>query len=209
MSIKKSKKIQKKLFEDSPIKLSPKKKNLYLLIAVVIIILIILVAVLVNKDKNNSTNNEITETESQITTTNNAGTTNNNSEIITNNTINASSTLEDFYATKKPSFIVFAGTYCGHCKILVPELETEIWDNYSTKANIWINVIDGKDGKVFPVTEIAQGYNPNLDYDAIMGDCGYVPAYVVLDKTGKEILRSCGTEKTIDEVKAALDSQLN
>jgi len=111
--------------------------------------------------------------------------------------------------TGKPSFIVFAGIYCGHCNRLVPQLETEIWDNYKGKVNIWLQVIDGKDGKRFDVNRIAQGHNPNIDYDKIMGECSYVPAYVVLDKVGKQILRSCGSEKTIAQVREALDSQLN
>jgi len=125
---------------------------------------------------------------------------------IKSNTISVSSKLEDFYG--KPSLIVFAGTYCGHCVTMVPELEKEIWNRYRLEANIWINVIDGSKGKKFNVKEIAQGYNPNLEYDKIMGDCSYVPAYVVLDKEGNQILRSCGGEKTIAEVKAAIDSQL-
>jgi len=125
---------------------------------------------------------------------------------IKSNTISVSSKLEDFYG--KPSLIVFAGTYCGHCVTMVPELEKEIWNRYRLEANIWINVIDGSKGKKFNVKEIAQGYNPNLEYDKIMGNCGYVPAYVVLDKEGNQILRSCGGEKTIAEVKAAIDSQL-
>mgnify|MGYP003830228699 CR=1 FL=1 len=125
---------------------------------------------------------------------------------IKSNTIWVSSKLEDFYG--KPSLIVFAGTYCGHCVKMVPELEKEIWNRYRLEANIWINVIDGSTGKKFNVKEIAQGYNPNLEYDKIMGDCSYVPAYVVLDKEGNQILRSSGGEKTIAEVKAAIDSQL-
>ena len=124
-------------------------------------------------------------------------------------TLNVSFKLDELLLTGKPSLIVFAGTYCGHCQKLVPQLETEIWDNYKDKANIWIQVIDGKDGQKFDVDRIAQGYNPNFEYDEIMGECSYVPAYVVLDKAGKQILRSCGSEKTIDDIKQALDSQLN
>jgi len=126
---------------------------------------------------------------------------------IKSNTIGVGSKLEDFYG--KPSLIVFAGTYCGHCVTMIPELEKEIWNRYRLEANIWINVIDGSTGKRFNVKDIAQGYNPNLDYDKIMGNCRYVPAYVVLDKDGKQILRSCGSEKTIAEIKSAIASQLN
>ncbi|HOZ35640.1 MAG TPA: hypothetical protein PLK55_03285 [archaeon] len=125
--------------------------------------------------------------------------------VIISGEITKSSKLEDFYATSKPSFIVFAGTYCGHCQKLLPELEKEIWNNYSNKANIWVEIIG--DGE-FPVA-MPQGVNSNIIYEEIMGDCRYVPAYVVLDKEGNQILRSCGSEKTIAEIKAALDSQLN
>jgi hypothetical protein len=65
-----------------------------------------------------------------------------------------------------------------------------------------------KSGKRFNVKDIAQGYNENLTYEEIIGNCNYVPAYVVLDKDGQEILRSCGSEKTIEEVRAAIASQL-
>jgi len=122
------------------------------------------------------------------------------------NKINVDSKLEDF--SGRPSLIVFAGTYCVHCRNLIPELEKEIWSRYRLEANIWINVMDGASGTRFDVNEIPQGYNQNLDYEAIIGDCSYVPAYVVLDKNGKQILRSCGAEKTIDEIKQAINSQL-
>lgn len=125
--------------------------------------------------------------------------------VIISGEITEHSKLEDFYATGKPSLIVFAGTYCGHCKKLLPELEKEIWNNYSNKANIWIEVIG--DGEF--TTAMPQGVNSNILYEEIMGDCRYVPAYVVLDEEGNQILRSCGAEKTIAEIKAALDSQLN
>ena len=118
------------------------------------------------------------------------------------NKINVDSKLEDF--SGRPSLIVFAGTYCVHCRNLIPELEKEIWSRYRLEANIWINVMDGASGTRFDVNEIPQGYNQNLDYEAIIGDCSYVPAYVVLDKNGKQILRSCGAEKTIDEINKQL-----
>lgn len=125
--------------------------------------------------------------------------------VIISGEITENTKLEDFYATGKPSLIVFAGTYCGHCKKFLPELEKEIWNNYSNKVNIWIEVIG--DGEF--TTTMPQGVNSNILYEEIMGDCRYVPAYVVLDKEGNQILRSCGSEKTIAEIKAALDSQLN
>lgn len=172
------------------------KKQLFISILIVLIVIFAIIMIFPINDKTIITNPDQIE----------KGETSNLPELTTN-TINASSKLEDFYG--KPSLIVFAGTYCGHCTTMVPELEKEIWNNYKLQANIWINVIDGSTGKKFDVKEIAQGYNPNLDYDEIMGDCSYVPAYVVLDKDGQEILRSCGSEKTIDEIKQAIISQLN
>ena len=178
------------------------KKQVFFVVLILLVMISVFARVISNKSKiitpteNLETNNQIITGESDITET---------PEIKTN-TIGVDSKLEDFYG--KPSLIVFAGTYCGHCVKMVPELEKEIWNRYRLEANIWINVIDGSTGKKFNVKEIAQGYNPNLEYDKIMGDCSYVPAYIVLDKEGNQILRSCGGEKTIAEVKAAIDSQL-
>ena len=179
------------------------KKQVFFVVLILLLMISVFAIVISNKSKvvtpteNLETNNQIITGESDITET---------PEIKTN-TIGVDSKLEDFYG--KPSLIVFAGTYCGHCKTMIPELEKEIWNRYRLEANIWVNVIDGSTGKRFDVKDIAQGYNPNLEYDKIMGDCSYVPAYVVLDKDGKQILRSCGSEKTITEIKQAIDSQLN
>ncbi len=200
--------------------LKNKKYRVYILLIILFILAIFLVISLVNniktkKEIEDQKINIIQEQSPELGINDSVDTENNNQTQIETtpkiiaNKITESSTLDEINATGKPSFIVFAGTYCGHCRTLVPELETEIWDNYADRANIWINVIDGKDGEKFEVNRIAQGFNPYLDYSEIMGDCGYVPAYVVLDKTGNQILRSCGGEKTIAEVKAALDSQLN
>lgn len=199
--------------------LKNKKSRIYVLIILLVVIAIFLIITLVNniqtKKEIENQNQIIQEQTPELGINENIDTENNNQapletapKIIADK-ITASSTLEEIYATGKPSFIVFVGTYCGHCNSLVPELETEIWDNYSDKANIWVNVIDGKDGKKFKVERIAQGFNPYLDYYEIMGDCSYVPAYVVLDKTGNQVLRSCGSEKTIAQIKEALNDSLN
>lgn len=178
---------------------------IFILSILVIFLILTVVFKSINNDSGKTTENTNTTPELNATDTENYDT----DAIIISGKINTNSRLSDFYATGKPSFIVFAGTYCGHCKKIVPELEKEIWDNYNEKANIWINVIDGKDGAEFSVTRIAQGYNENISYEELIGDCGYVPAYVILDKEGDTILRSCGSEKTIEQVKEALDSQLN
>lgn len=194
----KKNKIENKKIELKKFKL--KKTEIFISIFVILLILATLLIIkssyTKNKDTNINTNDQLTIDKTQTI----------DSPEFTTGTINPSSKLEDFYG--KPSLIVFAGTYCGHCQNMVPELETEIWNNYKLEANIWVNVIDGSSGKRFEVKDIAQGYNPNLDYDEIMGNCGYVPSYVVLDKEGNQILRSCGAEKTIEEIKQAIDSQL-
>ena len=207
------KKIQTKISkyeEKKKTKFFSKENRVKIIIWVLAILCIFLIIGLSFKylDNNNTqTNTQKQHQNLELTKTDNPNL--ETTPIIKSGEITESSKLEDFYTTGKPSFIVFAGTYCGHCQKLLPELETEIWDNYADKANIWVNVIDGKDGEKFEVNRIAQGFNPNLDYQEIMGDCSYVPAYVVLDKEGNQILRSCGGEKTIAEIKAALDSQLN
>lgn len=118
--------------------------------------------------------------------------------------ITTESTLDDFL--EKPSVILFVGTYCGHCNIMVPEYKTKIWKDYKEKANLWVNVIDNKK---FNVSGIAQGYNINLNYDLITGDkCMYIPSFIVLDKYGEIVLKSCGGEKDIDDIKETLDRLL-
>lgn len=185
--------------KDKTVKTEKKINKKYIFISVLILLIIIAIFSVI-KTNNLKPNNNIDgiviigEPNTQTTPT------------LTTNEINASSKLEDFYG--KPSLIVFAGTYCEHCNTMVPQLEKEIWDRYKLEANIWINVIDGKSGKRFNVKDIAQGYNENLTYEEIIGNCNYVPAYVVLDKDGQEILRSCGSEKTIEEIRAAIASQL-
>lgn len=121
-----------------------------------------------------------------------------------NYSINTESTLSDFLG--KPSVIFFVGTYCGHCQSMVPEVKTKLWKDYKDKANIWVNVIDGKK---FVVDDIAQGLNNSLDFTEITGkDCGYIPSFVVLDASGKVTLSSCGSEKTLDNIKTELDNLL-
>lgn len=185
--------------KDKMVKKEKKINKKYIFISVLILLVIIAIFSVI-KSNNLKPNNNIDGI--VITGESDVGT----SPSLTTNEINASSKLEDFYG--KPSLIVFAGTYCGHCNTMAPQLEKEIWNRYKLEANIWINVIDGKSGKRFNVKDIAQGYNENLEYSEIIGDCSYVPAYVVLDKDGQEILRSCGSEKTIEEVRAAIASQL-
>jgi len=119
--------------------------------------------------------------------------------------INENSTLEDFKG--KPSVIVFAATYCSHCRKAAPEFEAGVWNNFKHKANLWINVTDG--GK-FDIKEAAQGLNKNLDYNTITGDqCEYVPSWVVLDKEGNVSLKSCGSEKSETDMGLKLVELLN
>jgi thiol-disulfide isomerase/thioredoxin len=118
--------------------------------------------------------------------------------------IDSSSTLEDFYG--KPSVIIFAGTYCGHCVSSMPVLKKEVYDVYKEDINFWVNVIDKK---TF-LELIPQGYNPNLDFENITNsDCGYVPSWVVLDKFGKVALKSCGNEKEIKDIVSTINNLLN
>ena len=56
--------------------------------------------------------------------------------------ITETSTLSEFEG--KPSVVIFGGTYCPHCTKAIPLFKTQIWDNYSEKANLWVNVIDKK-----------------------------------------------------------------
>jgi len=127
-----------------------------------------------------------------------------NVKVAENYRINTNSTMNDFLG--KPSVIFFVGTYCGHCQAMIPEYKAQLWDNYKDSANLWLNVIDNKR---FVVDEIAQGYNQNLNYDTIAGEpCEFIPSVVVLDKDGKVVLKSCGSEKGIADIKSELDKLL-
>ncbi len=125
------------------------------------------------------------------------------------NTVNTSvitetSALSEFEG--KPSVIVFGGTYCPHCKKAVPLFRDQIWNNYNDKANLWVNVIDQKK---FDIEDVAQGFNPNLEFEKIANTpCGYVPAWVVLDKEFKPVSSSCGGDKTLDDMQKTLDDLL-
>ena len=77
------------------------------------------------------------------------------------------------------------------------------------KVNIFVNVVDGQSGKRFEVSDITQGFNPELSYDKLADKhCGYIPSWVMLDKDGKLLTSSCGSEKGIDIIKKILDSEL-
>lgn len=102
--------------------------------------------------------------------------------------ITETSTLDDF--SGKPSLIVFAGTYCPHCRDAMPALKSQIWDVYSDQVNIWVNVIDQKR---FDVEGVAQGFNPALDFAQITGEaCGYVPSWIILDAQMQVVEKQCG-----------------
>jgi len=122
---------------------------------------------------------------------------------VANYRITTESTIEDFLG--KPSVIVWGGTYCPHCRDAAPVFEKQVWDVYKDGANLWINVIDGQDGDKFPV-DVAQGYNPDLEYNEITGgNCQYVPSWVILNEKGAVELASCGSDREVSEMVEKLD----
>ncbi len=127
-------------------------------------------------------------------------------ELQTNATSSPLATATKQTLMGRPSVIVFGGTYCPHCQNAVPVFKTEIADPYAHQANIWVNVIDQKK---FPV-DVPQGFNPNFTFEGLaQKKCGYVPSWVVLDKETNPVLSSCGTEKSIDDMKEALNGLLS
>lgn len=127
---------------------------------------------------------------------------NNETKINAEYRIDEFSKLEDFLG--RPSVILFAGTYCGHCTALVPEFEKEIWDKYSDIANIWVQVVNND---TFNVDRLKQGTNSNLNYNDITnGNCRYIPSFLVLDSEGNVELKSCGSEKSLEDIKNKLDT---
>jgi thiol-disulfide isomerase/thioredoxin len=110
--------------------------------------------------------------------------------------ITARSSLDDFKG--KISVILFGGTYCAHCRQVLPRFKTQVWDVYKNQANLWVNVIDGG---TFDVEEVAQGLNLNLDYNHITNSkCDYVPSWLIMNKEGQVVLKSCGSEKTLEDM---------
>ncbi len=109
----------------------------------------------------------------------------------------------------KPTVVFMVGTFCPYCQNAMPKYKTDIWDVYKDKINIFANVIDGEDGKRFNVPEIPQGYDERLDFKNLTDQkCDYVPSWVLLDKNGDVIDMSCGASKSIDELIANIEKQL-
>lgn len=117
-------------------------------------------------------------------------------DVVHENYLNSDSKIEDFAGN--PSIILFGATYCSHCQNAIPIFKEKIYDIYSSKVNIWINVIDDEE---FDILEIPQGLNSNLDFTKITGqECNYVPSWIILDKKTNVVLTSCGGEKDLDEM---------
>ncbi|GEM_PF-5786790 len=109
----------------------------------------------------------------------------------------------------KPAVIFIVGTFCPHCQSAMPKYKTQIWDVYKEAANIFANVTDGQDGKRFEVADIAQGYDAQLDFQAITGEeCNFVPSWILLDADSKVIDSSCGAKKGTEVITAGLDALL-
>ena len=114
--------------------------------------------------------------------------------------------IEDFYG--QPSVVFFAGTYCPHCQNAVPGYEEQVWDVYKNDVNVWLQVVDGAEGKTFDTT-MDQGYNASLSYEGLAGEeCGYVPSWVVLDAEGAAAMSSCGSEFGVETIVENLEALL-
>jgi thiol-disulfide isomerase/thioredoxin len=112
------------------------------------------------------------------------------------------SEVEDFKG--HPSLIVFAGTYCPHCQAFVPEIKEKIHAVYSSQLNVWINVVDKQK---FEVKDMYQGFNPKLTYEGFAKEeCKYIPSWVILDKNGEVLTKSCGSDKSFPEMLDAIKS---
>lgn len=121
-------------------------------------------------------------------------------------TMTQTSTLTDFAG--QPSLIMFGGTYCSHCQSTVPKVESLVWDEYKTKMNVWLQVVDGESGAKFKTT-MPQGYNENLSYESVVGEnCGYVPSWALLDANGDVLESSCGNSKSLEELVYAVEDAI-
>ncbi len=183
----------------------------FILVAVLLIIFLVVLVVVQNNPKSPDDlkdddlyeeNTKITpeKVDEQIT----PGKEEKTDEIVAEYQINKHSTKEDFLG--KPSVIYFGGTYCGACKASVPSLKEVVWNEYKLLTNIWVQVVNDD---LFDVEDIAQGYNDNIDMSKYLEGCGYIPSFVVLDKEGKTTISSCGSEKSIEDIKNELDRLLS
>jgi len=126
----------------------------------------------------------------------------------TGGAINSVTTLEAFDTFTAPSVVVFGGTYCPHCVSAMPEIEAGPWATYGAQANFWIQVVDGESGARFD-TILPQGYNANFSYEGFTGqECGYVPAWAVIEAGGAVAAASCGSELTIEDMEMAIGELL-
>lgn len=100
----------------------------------------------------------------------------------------------------KPTVILFASTSCPHCRDDVPEIEEKIFDEVGDKINVIINVVNGEGGERFK-TKIEQKADSSIDYKTLTGEeCGYVPSWIVLDKDGSVVDKSCGNIKKTEGI---------
>jgi len=99
-------------------------------------------------------------------------------------------------------FIWFVASWCPHCQQEVPILQ-KFYSEYSGKVNMEINVLDKKS---FPgIKTLPQNYkNPKSYKDYTHEECGYVPSWVIVNKSGKVIAKKCGWPITESQLKKFL-----
>lgn len=123
------------------------------------------------------------------------------------NQVNSTSTLEDLKS--KPLLIFFVEIQSTNSIALMPEVEKEIWEKYKLETNIWINILDGKDGSKFNLKNIKQGYNENFDLQEMITGCYKVPSFILFDKDGNKLLDACGaTKESILKINEILNKEI-
>ena len=92
--------------------------------------------------------------------------------------------------------LVWAATYCPHCRDFVPQLKTTVADRFPS-IRVLVNVVDHQRFNT-GLTEID---NANLDFDTISHrTCPYVPSWVVLDTDNRVIESSCGNDRSLEDL---------
>lgn len=111
------------------------------------------------------------------------------------------SSLDDLRG--RPSVILFGSTSCPHCQQALPTVVERVYEPYKERVNLWVQVTDR--GR-FEADSIPQGFNTAIDFVSLTGaQCAYVPSWVVLDAQLQPIIASCGNERSMQEMIAAIE----
>jgi len=99
-------------------------------------------------------------------------------------------------------YIWFVATWCPHCQNEIPIL-SKFYNDYSGEVNMEINVINKKP---FPwIKKLPENYkNPKSYQYYTHKKCGYIPSYVIINKSWEIIDKKCWWSLSYNELKNKL-----